>query len=187
IALTDRLYDWLTPELEQLASGARVGRIDLTSALRRLLPWPQASRMAELAPERIGVPSGATARLDWPAPENHTDDDIASPVLAVNLQGIFCWKGSPTVAEGQVLVVLHLLSPARRASSGTGALGGFRQKSYPQVRAENRGRYVKHPWPEDPLTAVATAKTNRALRGGQPPKRWPRPLRFGWHDFLQFL
>lgn len=171
IALTDRLYDWLTPELEQLASGARVDRIDLTSALRRLLPWPQASRMAELAPERIGVPSGATVRLDWPAPENHTDDDIASPVLAVKLQECFGWTGSPTVAEGQVPVVLHLLSPARRPLAVTGDLASFWQNIYPQVRAENRGRYVKHPWPEDPLTAVATAKTNRALRGDQPPKR----------------
>ncbi|MDN5732455.1 MAG: ATP-dependent helicase HrpB [Yaniella sp.] len=171
IALTDRLYDWLTPELEQLASGARVGRIDLTSALRRLLPWPQASRMAELAPERIGVPSGATVRLDWPAPENHTDDDIASPVLAVKLQECFGWTASPTVAEGQVPVVLHLLSPARRPLAVTVDLASFWQNIYPQVRAENRGRYVKHPWPEDPLTAVATAKTNRALRGGQPPKR----------------
>ena len=171
IALTNRLYDWLTPELEQLASGARVGRIDLTSALRRLLPWPQASHMGELAPERIGVPSGATARLDWPAPENHTDDDIASPVLAVKLQECFGWTASPTVAEGQVPVVLHLLSPARRPLAVTGDLASFWQNIYPQVRAENRGRYVKHPWPEDPLTAVATAKTNRALRGGQPPKR----------------
>lgn len=171
IALTDRLYDWLTPELEQVASGARVDRIDLTSALRRLLPWPQASRMDELAPERIGVPSGAMVRLDWPAPEKHTDDDIASPVLAVKLQECFGWTGSPTVAEGRVPIVLHLLSPARRPLAVTGDLASFWQNIYPQVRAENRGRYVKHPWPEDPLTAVATAKTNRALRGDQPPKR----------------
>lgn len=166
-ALTDRLFEWLAPELEQLASGTRVERIDLTSALRRLLPWPDAARMEELAPERISVPSGATVRLDWPAPEDHTDDEIAPPVLAVKLQECFGWTGSPTVAEGRVPIVLHLLSPARRPLAVTSDLASFWRNIYPQVRAENRGRYIKHPWPEDPLTAVATAKTNRALRGSQ--------------------
>ena len=165
-ALTKQLTEWLTPELEQLASGIRVERINLTTALQRLLPWPQAARMDALVPQQIDVPSGAAVSVDWPAPEDHTDDQIASPVLAVKLQECFGWTNTPTVLEGRVPVVLHLLSPARRPLAVTSDLASFWQNSYPQVRAENRGRYIKHPWPEDPLTAVATAKTNRALRGG---------------------
>ena len=165
-ALTQRLDDWLGPELEQLAHGTRSDRIDLTSALRRLLPWPEASRLEELAPERLRVPSGSAISLDWPAPETHTETEIASPVLAVKLQECFGWTASPTVANGQVPVVLHLLSPARRPLAITADLANFWANVYPDVRAENRGRYVKHPWPEDPLSAVATAKTNRALRHG---------------------
>ncbi|GAA2043457.1 ATP-dependent helicase HrpB [Yaniella flava] len=166
-ALTERLHDWLTPEIEQLARGTRTERIDLTSALRRLLPWPEAARLDEMAPERIAVPSGSNVRLDWPPPESHTDDEIASPVLAVKLQECFGWTASPTVADGRVPIVLHLLSPARRPLAVTADLANFREHVYPQVRAENRGRYVKHPWPDDPFSAVATAKTNRALRGEQ--------------------
>lgn len=164
-ALTARLADWLAPEIDQLAAGTHRERIDLVTALRRLLPWPQAARLEELAPERLQVPSGSRIGIAWPAPEEHTADHVASPVLAVKLQECFGWTGSPTVADGRVSVVLHLLSPAQRPLAITGDLKNFWVNVYPQVRAENRGRYVKHPWPEDPLTATATAKTNRALRG----------------------
>ena len=163
-ALTQQLEQWLAPELEQLAKGIRTDRIDLTGALRRLLPWPEAAHLDELAPERLHVPSGSAIRLDWPDPEQHTDDEVAAPVLAVKLQECFGWTASPTVANGRVPVVLHLLSPARRPLAITTDLANFWDNVYPQVRAENRGRYVKHPWPEDPLAATATAKTNRALR-----------------------
>lgn len=166
-ALTARLEDWLAPELEQLARGTRIDRIDLTGALRRILPWPEASRLDELAPERLRVPSGSAIRLDWPAPEEHTEAEIAAPVLAVKLQECFGWTASPTVADGRVPVVLHLLSPAQRPLAITTDLANFWKNIYPDVRAENRGRYVKHPWPEDPLNAEATAKTNRALRNQQ--------------------
>ena len=166
-ALTKRLDDWLAPEIEQLAGGTPHKHIDLTSALRRLLPWPEASRFEDLTPEQLQVPSGSHIRLDWPAPEEHTDDEVASPILAVKLQECFGWTGSPTVVQGKVPVVLHLLSPAQRPLAITRDLSNFWINVYPQVRAENRGRYVKHPWPEDPLTAVATAKTNRALRKSQ--------------------
>lgn len=163
-ALTDRLDEWLAPEIEQLAGGTRIERIDVTSALRRLLPWPEAARLDELVPERLTVPSGSSIRVDWPAPEAHTDTEIAPPVLAVKLQECFGWTANPRVADGRVAVVLHLLSPAQRPLAVTADLASFWQNVYPQVRAENRGRYVKHPWPEDPIGAVATAKTNRALR-----------------------
>lgn len=163
-ALTARVQEWLDPELEQLARGTRTNRIDLTTALRRLLPWPEAARLDDLAPQRLKVPSGSAIRLDWPAPEQHTDEEVASPVLAVKLQECFGWTASPTVVDGRVPVVLHLLSPAQRPLAITADLANFWDNVYPQVRAENRGRYVKHPWPDDPLTAKATGKTNRALR-----------------------
>lgn len=170
-ALTARLHNWLGPEIEHLARGARKERIDLTSALRRLLPWPEASRLDQLAPERLSVPSGSKVRLTWPAPEDHTDEGIASPVLAVKLQECFGWTASPTVVAGRVPVVLHLLSPAQRPLAVTADLANFWEHVYPEVRAQNRGKYVKHPWPADPFSAVATAKTNRALRDGSPRKK----------------
>ena len=163
-ALTQHLDDWLEPEIEQLARGTHRDRLDLIAALRRLLPWPEASGLDELAPERLQVPSGSHIRIDWPAPEEHTEDDVAPPVLAVKLQECFGWTGSPTTVDGRVPVILHLLSPAQRPLAITRNLANFWANVYPQVRAENRGRYVKHPWPEDPLGAVATVKTNRALR-----------------------
>lgn len=162
--LTDQAEVWLAPEIEQIAGGTRIDRVDLVFALRRLLPWPQAARFDQLVPERITVPSGSSIPLDWPAPEVHTDQEIASPVLAVKLQECFGWTASPMVADGRVPVVLHLLSPARRPLAVTADLASFWRNTYPEVRAQNRGRYVKHPWPEDPFNAVATAKTTRALR-----------------------
>lgn len=156
--------DWLSPEIDQLSHGTPAHRIDLASALRRLLPWPEAARLDELAPQNITVPSGSRVRLRWPAPEEHTDDEVASPVLAVKLQECFGFSASPTVARGRVPVVLHLLSPAQRPLAVTADLASFWTNIYPQVRAENRGHYVKHPWPEDPWNASATSKTNRALR-----------------------
>ena len=124
----------------------------------------EAARLDDLAPQRLKVPSGSAIRLDWPAPEQHTDEEVASPVLAVKLHECFGRTTSPTVVDGRVPVVLHLLSPAQRPLAITADLANFWDNVYPQVRAENRGRYVKHPWPDDPLTAKATGKTNRALR-----------------------
>ena len=164
-ALTQRLDDWFVPELEQLARGVRTDRIDLTGALRRLLPWPEAAHLDELAPERLRVPSGSAIRLEWPDPEEHTAEEVAAPVLAVKLQECFGWTASPTVADGRVPVVLHLLSPARRPLAITTDLANFWNNVYPQVRAENRGRYVKHPWPEDPhARQQRPQRPTRALR-----------------------
>ncbi len=167
--LADTAQDWLGPELERIADGTPATRVDAVSALRRLLPWPQASRLEELVPERIRVPSGAAVRLAYPAPEEHDDDPDAQPappVLAVKLQECFGWAEGPRVADGRVPVLLHLLSPARRPLAVTADLRSFWENAYPQVRAENRAKYRKHPWPEDPWNAVPTAKTNRRLAEG---------------------
>jgi ATP-dependent helicase HrpB len=143
---------WLGPELAKARRRADFGRIDTHGALSRLLPWPAAGRLDELAPDRIQVPSGARIRVDYGADE---------PVLPVKLQETFGWTGTPAVADGRVPVLLHLLSPAGRPVAITRDLATFWQEGYRQVRAELRGRYPKHPWPEDPTTATPTARTNR--------------------------
>lgn len=152
---------WLAPELDALAGGTPVARLDLTSALRRLLPWPAAGRLDELAPERLEVPSGSRVRIAYPSP----DDADARPVVAVKLQECFGWAETPRLVEGRVPVLFHLLSPAGRPLAVTDDLTSFWSGPYAQVRAEMRGRYPKHPWPEDPWAAVPTRHTkNRAAR-----------------------
>ncbi|MFJ4998106.1 ATP-dependent helicase HrpB [Microbacterium sp. NPDC088619] len=159
--LLDALDDWLAPELDALAGGTPAGRVSLSSALRRLLPWPEAARLDELAPERLEVPSGSRVRLDYPA----VDDATARPVVAVKLQECFGWAETPRLVDGRVPVLFHLLSPAGRPLAVTDDLGSFWSGPYSQVRAEMRGRYPRHPWPEDPWAAVPTKHTkNRSAR-----------------------
>ncbi|HAZ98183.1 MAG TPA: ATP-dependent helicase HrpB, partial [Halomonas sp.] len=87
--------------------------------------------------------------------------EAQSPVLALKLQEAFGWQDTPTVVDGRVPITLHLLSPARRPLQVTQDLQSFWVNGYPEVRKEMRGRYPKHPWPEDPLSAQATALTKR--------------------------
>ncbi|MDX2930995.1 ATP-dependent RNA helicase [Streptomyces ipomoeae] len=155
-ALHARVDDWLEPELSRARRRADLGRIDAGEALRRLLPWAtgNAVRLDELAPERIEVPSGSRIRVDYTRPEQ--------PVLAVKLQEMFGARESPVLAGVPVLV--HLLSPAGRPAAVTADLASFWRDGYRAVRAELRGRYPKHPWPEDPATAEPTRHTNARLR-----------------------
>jgi ATP-dependent helicase HrpB len=143
-ALLDALEDWLGPDLARVRGARDLGRVDVLQALRRLLPWPEASRLDALAPERLTVPSGSQVRLDYSGDQ---------PVLPVRLQEVFGWRATPRLADGRVPVLLHLLSPAGRPAAVTADLESFWRSGYPQVRAELRGRYPKHAWPEDPLTA----------------------------------
>ncbi|WP_121720478.1 ATP-dependent helicase C-terminal domain-containing protein [Streptomyces sp. E2N171] len=156
-ALHARVDEWLEPELSRARRRADLARIDAGQALARLLPWAsgEAARLDELAPERITVPSGSAVRVDWSDPER--------PVLAVKLQEMFGLQQSPTVAGVPLLV--HLLSPAGRPAAVTADLASFWREGYQQVRAELRGRYPKHPWPEDPATARPTRHTNARSRG----------------------
>ncbi|MET9329925.1 ATP-dependent helicase C-terminal domain-containing protein [Streptomyces cellulosae] len=156
-ALHARVGEWLEPELSRARRRADLARIDAGQALARLLPWAsgEAARLDELAPERITVPSGSAVRVDWSDPER--------PVLAVKLQEMFGLQESPTVAGVPLLV--HLLSPAGRPAAVTADLASFWREGYQQVRAELRGRYPKHPWPEDPAAAQPTRHTNARLRG----------------------
>lgn len=155
-ALISRLDEWLAPELHTLATG---GRPDLTTALRRLIPWQQAGQFDALAPDRLEVPTGSRIRLDYP--EVGSDAPV---VLAVKLQECFGWTETPTIADGHERILLHLLSPARRPLAVTDDLHSFFTGAYASVRAENRGRYAKHPWPEDPLSAQPMRGTTRSGR-----------------------
>ncbi|MDP9887782.1 ATP-dependent helicase HrpB [Pseudarthrobacter enclensis] len=156
-ALLSRLEEWLEPELEELAGGKPVSSIDLARPMRRLLPWPEAARLDELVPEMLKVPSGSSVRIDYP----DLDDDGAAPVAAVKLQECFGLAESPRLVDGRVPVLFHLLSPARLPLAVTDDLTSFWSGPYGQVRAEMRGRYPRHPWPEDPWSAPATARTKQ--------------------------
>ncbi|MFI5717690.1 ATP-dependent helicase HrpB [Nocardia sp. NPDC051750] len=150
---------WLGPELAAARRRADLERIDAGQALRRLLPWPDAARMDELAPERIEVPSGSRPRLDYSADP---------PVLAVKVQEVFGWTATPRLAHDRVPIVLHLLSPAQRPVAVTADLASFWHTGWPQVRADLRGRYPKHAWPEDPATVPAHRGTARNAGRDQP-------------------
>ncbi|WP_030909226.1 ATP-dependent helicase HrpB [Streptomyces sp. NRRL F-5126] len=148
-ALWDRAGEWLEPELSRARRRADLERLEAGQALRRLLPWAsgEAGRLDELAPERIEVPSGSRVRVEYGGEQ---------PVLAVKLQELFGLRETPRVAGVPVLV--HLLSPAGRPAAVTADLASFWRDGYRAVRAELRGRYPRHPWPEDPSTAEATRR-----------------------------
>ncbi|MEV7301737.1 ATP-dependent helicase HrpB [Streptomyces clavifer] len=154
-ALLSRAGEWLEPELSRARRRPDLARIDAGQALRRLLPWAtgDAARLDELAPERIAVPSGSRIRVEYGGEQ---------PVLAVKLQELFGLRETPRVAGVPVLV--HLLSPAGRPAAVTADLASFWREGYRAVRAELRGRYPKHPWPEDPTTVEATRFTSARLR-----------------------
>ncbi|MDQ7805744.1 ATP-dependent helicase HrpB [Amycolatopsis sp. A133] len=147
-ALLSDVDSWLN--LGSARRKADLANIDAGAALKALLPWPEAAKLDDLAPDRLEVPSGSRIRVDY------TGD---RPVLAVKLQETFGWTDTPVLAG--VPVVLHLLSPAGRPAAITADLAGFWTSGYPAVRADLRGRYPKHPWPEDPAGAVPTRHTRR--------------------------
>jgi ATP-dependent helicase HrpB len=133
-------------------TGARsrrdLARVDLVAVLRSLLPWQLAGRLDELVPERVEVPTGSRVRVDY------GDPDV--PTLSVRVQEVFGWPAAPVVA-GRPLR-LQLLSPASRVVATTADLAGFWVTGYPAVRSELRGRYPRHPWPEDPAAAAPTRR-----------------------------
>ena len=146
----------LLDALDLSGAGSRrdLQRVDVTAALRALVPWQVAGRLDELAPERVRVASGSHVRVDY--------DDPDAPALRVKVQEVFGWPGAPVVA-GRPLR-LHLLSPADRVVAVTSDLASFWTTGYPGVRADLRGRYPRHAWPEDPATAAPTTR---------PPRRRP--------------
>ncbi|WP_243900740.1 ATP-dependent helicase HrpB [Glycomyces niveus] len=143
--------DWLEPWWSRARRRSDVERIPVGQALRNLLPWQ--AGIDETAPEALAVPTGREARVDYSG---------EAPVLAVKLQEMFGAVETPRIAG--VPVLLHLLSPAGRPLAVTADLASFWEGPYQDVRKEMRGRYPKHPWPEDPYSVAPTAKTKRHLR-----------------------
>ncbi|MEZ5451306.1 MAG: ATP-dependent helicase C-terminal domain-containing protein [Thiothrix sp.] len=148
------LEDWLSPYLNEVNTLADFKRLDLTNILSTLLPWNKQQRLEQLAPKRLAVPSGSSIIIDY---------SQSPPVLAVKLQEMFGCQETPTVANGKVALIVHLLSPAGRPLQITQDLAGFWRTSYHDVKKDMKGRYPKHPWPDDPLQAVATRKTKQQL------------------------
>ena len=149
-ALLDGLADWLAPALDGKRSLGDLAGLDLLALLRGRLDWNRLQALDQRAPTHVTVPSGSRIAVDY-----GTDD---TPVLAVKLQEMFGLAQTPTIADGRVRLKLHLLSPARRPIQVTSDLGGFWAGSYKAVRADLRGRYPRHPWPENPLEAPPTAR-----------------------------
>jgi len=155
-ALLDSLEQWLPPYLNGVSKLRDIQALDVEAMLLAQLDWPQQQALQRAAPERISVPSGSKIRVDYCA---------SPPVLAVKLQEMFGCEDTPRVAEGRQPLLVHLLSPARRPLQVTSDLAGFWRSSYEAVKKEMKGRYPKHPWPDDPLSAQATAYTKaRAAR-----------------------
>jgi ATP-dependent helicase HrpB len=154
-ALLESLEIWLAPAISGVRTAQQLSAVNCAAALLALLEYRQRQSLDELAPTNLPVPSGSRIRLDYCA------GDL--PVLAVKLQELFGLAETPTIAGGRVAVLLHLLSPAGRPLQVTKDLKGFWDGSYHQVKKEMKGRYPKHPWPDDPWN---TAPTRRAKPKG---------------------
>ncbi|MCB1919692.1 MAG: ATP-dependent helicase HrpB [Candidatus Competibacteraceae bacterium] len=152
--LLERLEAWLEPWLEGITRREHLPRLDLTRALQSLLDHQLRARLNELAPTHLNAPSGSRIRLRYAPGE--------PPVLAVKLQELFGLADTPRIAGGRIPVTLHLLSPAQRPIQVTQDLRGFWERTYAEVKKELKGRYPKHPWPDDPWTATPTRRVKPA-------------------------
>ncbi|MEE3118647.1 MAG: ATP-dependent helicase HrpB [Pseudomonadota bacterium] len=153
VALLATLETWLAPFLPGAQRWADLQRLDLLPALNSLLDYELQQSLKAQAPARLTIPTGQGVALDYTADNG--------PVLAAKLQALFGWTETPRVAGGRVPVVIHLLSPAQRPLAVTADLASFWRNAYPEVRKDMRGRYPKHPWPEDPFTAPAQQGTKK--------------------------
>ena len=149
-ALLVSLENWLAPYLNDVIGLDDFKTLDLQSILNTLLPWEQQQRLQSLMPMKLTVPSGSSLKLDYTQ---------SPPVLAVKLQEMFGCEQTPSVANGKLPITVHLLSPAGRPLQITQDLAGFWRNSYHDVKKDMKGRYPKHPWPDDPLVALPTRRT----------------------------
>lgn len=156
-ALADRADQWLTPFLAGMNRLSQVKSLPLLQALGSLLSYDQQRQLEVKAPARLEVPTGSRIQLDYESGE--------IPILAVRLQELFGLTDTPRVLDGRHPVMLHLLSPGYKPVQVTQDLASFWRNAYRDVRKDLRGRYPKHHWPEDPLTAPPT---RHAKRRGEP-------------------
>ena len=149
-ALAARIDEWLRPVLGGARRLSDVARADLGAALLDALTWQARARLDRLAPTHFEVPSGSRIPIGYA--------DVAAPVLAVRLQEVFGLTETPRVGEGRVPITICLLSPAHRPVQVTRDLASFWRSGYFEVRRDLKGRYPRHHWPDDPLTATATKR-----------------------------
>ena len=149
-ALARKAADWLAPFLDGKTALSQVGADDLAAALDVLVPWNLRQRLDAEAPTHFTAPSGSNVPIDYEGEEG--------PKLAIRVQELFGLAVHPVIAGGRVPLLIELLSPAHRPVQVTRDLPGFWRGSYKDVRSDLRGRYPKHPWPDDPLTAPATRR-----------------------------
>ncbi|WP_275199045.1 ATP-dependent helicase HrpB [Bradyrhizobium sp. CSA207] len=148
--LIARRDDWLVPALYDKIALKDLSAGDLSDALMTLLPWEMRARLEREAPTHFEAPTGTMLAIDYEAEQG--------PTIAVRLQELFGLNTHPSIAAGKVPLVLELLSPAQRPVQVTRDLPGFWRGSYSAVRSDLRGRYPRHPWPEDPASALPTRR-----------------------------
>lgn len=148
--LIARRDDWLVPALSDKIALKDVSAGDLSDALMALLPWDMRARLDREAPTHFEAPTGSVLAIDYEAEQG--------PTIAVRLQELFGLNTHPSIAAGKVPLVLELLSPAQRPVQVTRDLPGFWRGSYAAVRSDLRGRYPRHPWPDDPASALPTRR-----------------------------
>ncbi|AWL92231.2 ATP-dependent helicase HrpB [Bradyrhizobium ottawaense] len=148
--LIARRDDWLVPALYDKIALKDISPGDLSDALMALLPWEMRARLEREAPTHFEAPTGSMLAIDYEAEQG--------PTIAVRLQELFGLNSHPSIAAGKVPLVLELLSPAQRPVQVTRDLPGFWRGSYAAVRSDLRGRYPRHPWPDDPASAVPTRR-----------------------------
>ena len=152
-ALLARAEQWLLPRLAGMTRIAHLSRLDLRAALEGELDFRQRRRLEELAPPHVVVPSGSRIRIDY------LEND--APSLSAKVQELFGMGATPRIGGGEVALLIKLLSPASRPVQVTRDLASFWNSGYAQVRRELKGRYPRHDWPEDPLTARASRGVRR--------------------------
>ena len=142
--------DWLVPALTGKTAISQLSPDDLRSVLTEQLPWPLRRRLDTEAPTHFTAPTGTNAAIDYEAD--------AGPTVSIRLQELFGLAQHPSIAAGRIPLVIELLSPGHKPVQITRDLPGFWRGSYAAVRTEMRGRYPRHPWPDDPLAAAPTRR-----------------------------
>ena len=154
--LLETLEEWLLPYLAGMSRLQHLKLLDLRAILQARLNWSELQKLDAQVPSHFTVPSGSSIRIDY--------TDPTAPVLPVKLQEMFGAIETPSIVDGAIALNIHLLSPAGRPLQITRDLPAFWSNAYPQVKAEMKGRYPRHPWPDDPLAAAPTRHTKNRMK-----------------------